>query len=72
MGDSRRRGDPSVPSAGGPPRDATDEALIELVQSLPVTSARRAAAYKALVRRYDFVVRACMRATATVPNLWKT
>jgi len=51
----RRRGRPGLPDT------ATDEALIELVQSLPVTSARRAEAYEALVRRYEFVVKACVR-----------
>jgi RNA polymerase sigma-B factor len=61
MGDSRRRGDQSVPRAAGLPVDATDEALVELVQSLPLSSARRAAAYEALVRRYEFVVKACVR-----------
>jgi len=60
MGESRRRSDKAVPSAE-PPADATDEALIELVQSLPRTSPRRAAAYEALVRRYDFVVKGCVR-----------
>jgi RNA polymerase sigma-B factor len=60
MGETRHRSDTEVPSAG-PPADASDDALIELVQSLPRTSARRAAAYDALVRRYDFVVKGCVR-----------
>jgi RNA polymerase sigma-B factor len=60
MGDSRHD-DQSVPPTAGVLADATDEALIELVQSLPVTSARRAAAYEVLIRRYDFVVKASVR-----------
>jgi RNA polymerase sigma-B factor len=56
MGESRGR-----PDTAGLPADATDDALIELVQSLPRTSATRAAAYEALVRRYDFVVKGCVR-----------
>jgi len=43
------------------PADATDEALIGMVQSLPYASPGRAAAYEELVRRYDFVVKACVR-----------
>jgi RNA polymerase sigma-B factor len=62
MGDSRRcRGAQSVPSVAGLPPDAADETLIELVQSLPITSTRRAEAYEALVHRYEFVVKACVR-----------
>jgi RNA polymerase sigma-B factor len=62
MRDSRRRsGQDPRPVAGLPDSAASDKALIELVQSLPVGSARRAAAYEALVRRYEFVVRACVR-----------
>jgi RNA polymerase sigma-B factor len=57
----RRRDDQCVPLAAGLPADAADEALIELVQSLPVSSSQRALAYEALVRRYDFVVKACVR-----------
>jgi RNA polymerase sigma-B factor len=58
MGDSRHR-----PGSSGarPPAVATDEALIELVQSLPLNSAERAEAYETLVRRYEFVVKACVR-----------
>jgi RNA polymerase sigma-B factor len=44
-----------------PPDGDTDQTLIGLVQSLPYTSPRRAAAYEELVHRYDFVVRACVR-----------
>jgi len=61
MGDSRGRSGGRSGPAGGLPGDATDEALIELVQSLPVSSPRRAAAYEILVRRYDFVVQGCVR-----------
>ena len=62
MSDSRRRrDDQSVPLAAGLPADATDEALIDLVQSLPVSSSQRAQAYEALVRRYEFLVKACVR-----------
>ena len=43
------------------PDSASDETLIGLVQSLPYDSPRRAAAYEELVRRYDFVVKACVR-----------
>ena len=43
------------------PVSASDETLIGLVQSLPYDSPRRAAAYEELVRRYDFVVKACVR-----------
>jgi len=48
-------------SVAGPPDGSTDEDLIGLVQSLPYGSPRRAAAYEELVRRYDFVVKACVR-----------
>ena len=62
MSDSRRRrDDQSVPLAAGLPADAADEALIDLVQSLPVSSSQRAQAYEALVRRYEFLVKACVR-----------
>jgi RNA polymerase sigma-B factor len=61
MDDLRRRVDRSAKPAAGLPADASDEVLIELVQSLPYNSPRRAAAYEALVRRYDNVVRACVR-----------
>ena len=47
----------AVPPAGAP----DEQALIDQVQSLPVDSAQRAAAYEELVRRYDFVVKACVR-----------
>jgi RNA polymerase sigma-B factor len=56
-----RRGDRPAPSAAAPPAGATDEALIHLVQSLPPSSTSRAAAYEELVRRYEFVVKACVR-----------
>jgi RNA polymerase sigma-B factor len=46
-----------TPSAGAP----DEQALIDQVQSLPVGSAQRAAAYEELVRRYEFVVKACVR-----------
>jgi len=45
----------------GLPDGGTDEALIGLVQSLPYASPRRAAAYEELIRRYDFVVKGCVR-----------
>ena len=62
MQDSRRRSGQGLrPVAGTPDCPASDEALIELVQSLPVGSARRAAAYEELVRRYEFVVKASVR-----------
>src|SRR5215472_1352311 len=48
--------------AVAPLEGAPDEqALIDQVQSLPVGSAERAAAYEELVRRYEFVVKACVR-----------
>jgi len=46
-----------TPSTGAP----DEQALIDQVQSLPVGSAQRAAAYEELVRRYEFVVKACVR-----------
>jgi RNA polymerase sigma-B factor len=55
------------PRSAGPPDGpagdaaASDRALIELVQSLPAGSPRRAEAYEELVRRYEFVVRSCVR-----------
>jgi RNA polymerase sigma-B factor len=48
-------------SVSVPPDGGTDQDLIALVQSLPYGSPRRAAAYEELVRRYDFVVKACVR-----------
>src|SRR5262252_7407517 len=60
MGVSHLRGMPRS-SVAGPPDGSTDEDLIGLVQSLPYGSAQRAAAYEELVRRYDFVVKACVR-----------
>jgi RNA polymerase sigma-B factor len=39
----------------------SDWALIEQVQLLPAGSARRSAAYEELLRRYEFVVRSCVR-----------
>jgi RNA polymerase sigma-B factor len=61
MDDLRRRADRSATSAADLLADASDETLIGLVQSLPFNSPRRAAAYEVLVRRYDNVVRACVR-----------
>jgi RNA polymerase sigma-B factor len=61
MGGSRLRSGESASSAAGLPAGDTDEALIGLVQSLPYDSPRRAASYEELVRRYDFVVKACVR-----------
>ncbi len=61
MGASRLRSGMSLSSAAGLPDGGTDETLIGLVQSLPYASPRRAAAYEELVRRYDFVVKACVR-----------
>ena len=61
MGDSRPRNSKSGRSAARLPDSASDETLIGLVQSLPYDSPRRAAAYEELVRRYDFVVKACVR-----------
>ena len=60
MGVSHLRGMPRS-SVAGPPDGSTDEDLIGLVQSLPYGAPRRAAAYEELVRRYDFVVKACVR-----------
>ena len=48
-------------SVAGLPDGDTDEALIGLVQSLPYGAPERAAAYEELIRRYDYVVRACVR-----------
>jgi RNA polymerase sigma-B factor len=57
-----RREDRQFTLVSGAPQNApSDEALIELVQSLPVGSPRRAAAYEELVRRYEFVVKASVR-----------
>ena len=50
-----------APVTGVPQNTVGDEALIELVQSLPVGSSQRAAAYEELVRRYEFVVKSCVR-----------
>src|SRR5690349_22545476 len=61
MAHSLPHGGKPEPSAAGPPDRCTDETLIGLVQSLPYDSRRRAAAYEELVRRYDFVVKACVR-----------
>ena len=61
MRDSRLRNGNFEPSAAGLPDGTTDETLIERVQSLPYASHQRAAAYEELVRRYDFVVKACVR-----------
>ena len=62
MQDSRRRSGQFLPPVTARPDDAaSDRELIERVQSLPVGSKRRAAAYEELVRRYEFVVKACVR-----------
>ena len=61
MGDSRTRSGRSGSSAAGLLAGSTDETLIGLVQSLPYASPQRAAAYEELIRRYDFVVKACVR-----------
>ena len=61
MGASRSRGGDRPGPGAGAPDDATDRALIGMVQSLPYASPRRAAAYEELVLRYDFVVKACVR-----------
>jgi RNA polymerase sigma-B factor len=62
MSASRFRSGRSGSSAAVLPDDnGTDETLIGLVQSLPYASPRRAAAYEELVRRYDFVVKSCVR-----------
>jgi RNA polymerase sigma-B factor len=62
MGESRRwQGGRSAPLPAGLPADATDEDLIKMVQSLPVGSAQRGAAYETLVRRYEFLVKAGVR-----------
>jgi RNA polymerase sigma-B factor len=56
-----RSGKPGSSVSVPPDSGSTDETLIGLVQSLPYASPRRAAAYEELVRRYDFVVKACVR-----------
>jgi RNA polymerase sigma-B factor len=61
MSASRPRSGKFESSAIGLPDGGSDEALIKLVQSLPYASPQRAAAYEELVRRYDFVVKACVR-----------
>jgi len=61
MGDSRPRSGKSGSAVAGQAAGATDETLIEQVQSLPYASPRRAAAYEELIRRYDFVVKGCVR-----------
>ena len=61
MSSSRPRGGGPRSSVAGLPDGDTDEALIGLVQSLPYASPRRAAAYEELIRRYDFMVKACVR-----------
>ena len=59
---SRRRNGGYHLHAMALPDGAPDEQeLIDQVQSLPVGSAQRAAAYEELVRRYEFVVKACVR-----------
>jgi len=60
MGVSHPRGMPRS-SVAGLPDGGTDEALIGLVQSLPYGNPQRAAAYEELIRRYDYVVKACVR-----------
>jgi RNA polymerase sigma-B factor len=70
MHDSRRRGRQFPSRATEPPESvASDQALIDMVQSLPVDSPRRAAAYEELVRRYAFVVKACVRRYRDSPEL---
>jgi RNA polymerase sigma-B factor len=75
MPDPRRRGRQFTLVTGAPQNAASDEALIELVQSLPVGSNRRATAYEELVRRYEFVVKACVRRYRDSPepeeDLWQ-
>jgi RNA polymerase sigma-B factor len=61
MSASRPRSGKPRSSAAGLPDGGTDETLIGLVQSLPYDSPRRAAAYEELIRRYDFVVKGCVR-----------
>src|ERR1051326_7453184 len=61
MSASRPHSGKSPSSAAGRLDGDTDETLIGLVQSLPYASPQRAAAYEELVRRYDFVVKACVR-----------
>jgi RNA polymerase sigma-B factor len=60
MGVSRPHSMPRS-SVAGLQDGETDEVLIGLVQSLPYGSPRRAAAYEELIRRYEFVVKACVR-----------
>jgi RNA polymerase sigma-B factor len=48
----------AIGPAGGAPGE---QGLIDQVQSLPVDSAQRAAAYEELVRRYEFMVKSCVR-----------
>jgi len=43
------------------PAECSDTELFELLRALPVTAARREAACEALVRRYEFLVRAAAR-----------
>jgi RNA polymerase sigma-B factor len=70
MHDSRRRGRQFPAQPTEPPESlASDQALIGMVQSLPVDSPRRAAAYEELVRRYAFVVKACVRRYRDSPEL---
>jgi RNA polymerase sigma-B factor len=70
MHDSRRRGRQFPAQPTEPPETlASDQALIGTVQSLPVDSPRRAAAYEELVRRYAFVVKACVRRYRDSPEL---
>jgi RNA polymerase sigma-B factor len=64
----RRGGHQCALVAGVLPNTAGDEALIELVQSLPTGSSQRAAAYEELVRRYEFVVKACVRGYRDSPE----
>jgi RNA polymerase sigma-B factor len=56
------------PETVRPDDAASDVELIELVQSLPVGAAQRSAAYEELVRRYEFVVKACVRRYRNSPE----
>jgi len=56
-----RNGGLQLQAIGPPDGAAGEQALIDQVQSLPVGSPQRAAAYEELVRRYEFVVKACVR-----------
>ena len=62
MHDTRcRSGHFPAQATDSPDGTTSDQTLICQVQSLPVDSPQRAAAFEALVRRYEFVVRTCVR-----------